>query len=199
MQRDRLLLAGGVLGPAAFVGAWIVGAATSSIPYSVINDPISRLAAVDAPTRPLMTAGFIAFGIGVPACALRLRTLVPGSAWVAAAGAGVTTLLVAATPLDRSALTDQLHGVAAGSGYVFLAAAPLLAAGPLRRHGHRLFAALSVAAGLTSAICLPLSLSGLPTGLFQRIGLTAGDTWIACTAIAALGGYLTNTDRQVAL
>jgi hypothetical protein len=171
MQRDRLLLAGGVLGPAAFVGAWIVGAATSSIPYSVINDPISRLAAVDAPTRPLMTAGFIAFGIGVPACALRLRTLVPGSAWVAAAGAGVTTLLVAATPLDRSALADQLHGVAA----------------------------LSVAAGLTSAICLPLSLSGLPTGLFQRIGLTAGDTWIACTAIAALGGYLTNTDRQVAL
>jgi hypothetical protein len=197
MRRDRVLLAGGVLGPAAFVSAWTIGSATSSIPYSVIDDPISRLAAVDAPTRPLMSAGFIVFGIGVPAFALALHTLVPGPAWIAAAGVGVTTLLVAATPLDRSELVDRLHGIAAGSGYVFLAAAPLLAAGPLRRRGHRLLAALGVAAGITSTICLPLSLSDPPTGLFQRIGLTAGDTWIAITAIAALSGRLNNTNRQV--
>lgn len=196
MRRDRLLLAGGVVGPAAFVSAWIVGSATSSLPYSVIDDPISRLAAVDAPTRPLMTAGFISFGIGVTAFAFALRKIVPGPAWIAAAGAGVTTLLVAATPLDRSELVDRLHGIAAGSGYVFLAAAPLLAAGPLRRRGHHLLAALGVVAGMTSTISLPLSLSDLPTGLFQRIGLTAGDTWIAIAAIAALTGRLTPTDRQ---
>jgi uncharacterized membrane protein YczE len=47
-----------------------------------------------------------------------------------------------------------------------------------------------VAAGITSAIALALSLTGLPTGLFQRIGLTVGDAWIVVAAVAIRGGHL---------
>ena len=68
----------------------------------------------------------------------------------------------------------------AGIGYVTLAATPLLAARPLWEHGHRVLGGLGVVAGAVSGdraassrrrACRP--------GLFQRLGLTAGDIWIA--------------------
>src|SRR5258708_7519274 len=63
---------GGLIGPAAFVGAWALGGALKE-GYSPTNDAISRLAAIGASTRPLMTSGFVCFGIAVPAYALALR------------------------------------------------------------------------------------------------------------------------------
>lgn len=179
---------GGLLGPAAFLGAWITGAFVTDVDYSPIDDPISRLAAVDAPTRPLMTAGFIGFGLGVSAFAVALRRRVPGPAWIAASTSAVATVLVAATPLDRSDTVDRLHGLFAGAGYIGLALTPLLAAPHLVRAGRRGLGLAGFGAGAVSAGALVLSLAGPPTGLFQRLGLTAGDVWIMSAAASMLIG-----------
>jgi hypothetical protein len=192
----RAAALGGVVGPAAFIGAWTIGAAVTSRQYSSTDDAISRLAAVGADTRALMTAGFVAFGVGLPLYASALRRVVSGSAWMTAAATGVATLAVAATPLDRSATVDTWHGVAAGIGYVTLAATPLLAARPLAQRGHRVLATAGVLAGTLSAISLVLTTTGLPTGLFQRLGLTATDIWIATSALAIAGGRLRAKPRE---
>ena len=47
-----------------------------------------------------------------------------------------------------------------------------------------MLAAAGVVAGAVSAIALVLTTTGLPTGLFQRIGLTAADIWIAASGLA---------------
>ena len=84
------------------------------------------------------------------------------------------------------AAVDTWHGAAAGIAYLTLAATPLLAGRTLRERGHRRLAALSGLVGVVTATSLALSLTGLPTGLFQRIGLTAGDLWIMVSAIAII-------------
>ena len=180
---------GGVIGPVAFVGAWALGAIVAD-DLSPVDDAISRLAAIGANTRPLMTAGFVVFGAALPVYALALRRAVSGPAWIAAAATGLSTIGVALAPLDRSAAVDSVHAVFAGLGYLTLAATPLLAAGPLRRTGHAALARFGVAAGAVAGASLVLSLTGLPTGLFQRLGLTAGDAWIVGSAIAMIGGAL---------
>jgi hypothetical membrane protein len=186
----RTAALGGVIGPAGFIGAWVVGSAVTGAAYSPIDDAISRLAEVGADTRWLMTAGFVTFGLSVPAFGWALRATVPGWAWAAATATGLATLGVAATPLERSDLVDQLHGVFAGLGYVTLAATPLLAARPLLAMGNRRLAWSGVAAGLTSLVALALTTTDLPTGLFQRVGLTAGDLWIIAAAVAIRRGLL---------
>ena len=184
----RVAALGGVVGPAVFVGAWTVSAAITGGEYSSIDDPISRLAAADADTRVLMTAGFLGFGIALPAYGWALRQVVGGAAWVVATAAGIATLAVAAFPLDRSASLDPWHGLFAGIGYVTLAATPLLAAGPLLRRGHHALGALGLVASLVSGAALALTATDLPTGLFQRLGLTAADVWIAGSALAIAVG-----------
>lgn len=180
---------GGIIGPAAFVGAWVVGSAIAPH-YSPVDDAISRLAAVHADTRPLMTAGFIIFGIGVPLYAWALRDALDGPAWCTAAAAGIATLLVAAAPLDHSSAVDTLHGVFAGTGYVALALTPLLAVRPFRSTGRMGWARASIAAAVGSGICLALTTAGPAHGLFQRLGLTMTDAWIIATAAAIVRGRL---------
>lgn len=180
-----LAAVGGVVGPAAFIGAWVVGSVTKA-GYSPVDDAISRLAAVGASTQPLVTAGLLAFGIGVPIYATALRRALGGLAFVTAAATGLATIGIAALPLDRSAAVDTWHGAAAGIAYVTLVATPLLARRPLRDRGHRRLAALSVLVAVVTGTSLALSFTALPTGLFQRIGLTTGDLWIAASATAIL-------------
>ena len=181
--------AGGIIGPAAFIGAWVAGAFVAD-DLSPIHDAISRLAAVGADTRPLMTAGFVTFGIALPVYATALRRAVSGPAWIAATITGLSTIGVALAPLDRSSAIDTLHAVFAGLGYVTLAATPLLAVRPLRRAGHRRLAAAGLTAGSVAVVSLAASLTGLPTGLFQRLGLSAGDAWIVASSVAMLRGAL---------
>ena len=125
--------------------------------------------------------------------AVALRRAIGGRAWVTATAAGIATLAVAATPLDRSSAIDTAHAVAAGIGYIALAATPLLAARPLLRQGHRGLAGLGVAAGAVSGISLILASSSLPTGFFQRLGLTAADIWIVASAVAIASGAVRPT------
>lgn len=169
---------GGIIGPGAFIAAWAIGGLTTSRDYSPIDDAISRLAAVGADSRPLMTVGFITFGLGLGAYAIALRRALSGRAWVTAALTGTATLAVAALPLDHSSAVDRWHGVAAGIGYVTLAATPLLARRPLLDVGRHRLANAGLAAAIVSAISLALSLVVDANGLFQRLGLTATDLWI---------------------
>ena len=78
------------MGPAAFVAAWAVSGATTD-GYSPVHDAISDLAAVGAPTRVAMTAGFVVFGVGLIAFGFALRTALDGHAWVAALATGACT------------------------------------------------------------------------------------------------------------
>lgn len=180
---------GGVLGPAAFVGAWLIGGAVASH-YSPVDDAISHLAQVGASTRVLTTVGFIAFGIGVTAFAVALRSTLTGWSWATATGAALATLAVAAAPLGRSSSGDTVHGIFASGGYVALALTPLLAAGPLRRAGHPAFARASLATGIASGVSLVATTAPGWHGLFQRIGLTVVDIWIITTAVAILRSRL---------
>ncbi|CAN5390092.1 hypothetical protein BH23ACT3_BH23ACT3_22410 [soil metagenome] len=180
----RALALGGIVGPAAFVGAWVTAGAITSLDVSPIDDAISRLAAVGSDTRVLMSAGLVVFGCGLVSYAVALRRVVGGPAWIAAATTGIATLGVAATPLDHSGGVDALHAVFATVCYVSLVAVPALAARPLRRCGQRGLAGAGVLAAAVSAVCLATSVAGLPTGLLQRVGLTSSDLWIAASAVA---------------
>jgi hypothetical membrane protein len=193
-SNTRLTALGGIVGPAAFVAAWVTGGATKD-GYSPVHDAISRLAAVGASTRPLMTAGFVVFGTAVPVYAAALRRSVPGVAWITATITGLSTLAVAAAPLDHSSTVDSLHALFAGIGYLTLAATPLLAARPLLRAGQRTLARTGLVAGGIAATSLALTVTGLPTGLFQRVGLTAGDVWLVATAVAMLTNRLPSQGR----
>ncbi len=181
---------GGVIGPAAFVTAWSIGGLEASH-YSAIDDAISHLAEIGAPTRPFMTAGFVAFGVGLPLYAVALRAGLPGRAWVTAAATGLATLGVAAAPLGRSSSGDTVHGLFAGAGYVTLALTPLLAAGPLRRAGRSGWARASIVVGLGAGLSLLATTATDLDGLFQRLGLTVVDVWIVATAIEILRDRLT--------
>jgi hypothetical protein len=161
----------------AFVASWAV--LGRRLPgYDPTVDAISRLAADGAPDSGWMTAGFVAFGVGVPLFALALRDADDGPAWCTAAATGLATLGVAAFPLDGWA-GDVPHDVAAGVGYVTLAATPLLA----RPRRGLLASRLTGAAALA---CLALTPFVRRSGLAQRVGLTLGDAWLVAAAVAVL-------------
>lgn len=169
----------GIAAPTAFVAGWIVnGLRTEG--YDPLTDAISQLARVGAPTRPLMTACFVAFGVLAPVWApvvareLRAPALRPVVTF-----AGLATVAVAALPLTREGggTGDLLHAVAAGTGYVAMATTPLVAAVALRRSGHTGAAYASLTVGLVSLGALV----GTPlvdySGGLQRLGLTVVDAW----------------------
>ena len=180
MPARRPALLGGAAGPAAFVAAWAIGGAVAE-GYSPVDDPISRLAAVGATTRPLMTAGFLGFGAGMAAFAGGLRSSLAGRAWVAALAAGACTAGVAAVPLDGG--RDGLHGLLAGLGYAAVVAVPACAARPLARAGRGEAAAATVVATVGAACLLASATTSGPDGLLQRLGLTLVDAWLAVTAV----------------
>lgn len=175
----------GIAAPTAFVTAWFVGGLQAE-DYDALADAISDLAREGEPTRPLMTAGMVAFGVLLPVWAPVLgRRLGSASVRNAAAVAGVATLAVALLPLTREGdqTQDTLHAVAAGTGYLAMAATPLLAASPLRRLGHDRAAAASVVVSAISAAALVGTiLFDDRSGGLQRLGLTVVDAWHVAAA-----------------
>jgi hypothetical membrane protein len=175
----------GIAAPTAFVSAWLLGGLQAD-DYSPLREAISDLAREGAETRPLMTSGLVGFGLLLPVWAPVLgRQLRSRSVRNAAMVAGLSTLGVALLPLTRDGETtqDTLHAVAAGTGYLAMAATPLLAAGPLRRLGDERAAASSVVVGAVSAAALvgTLLLDERGGGL-QRLGLGVVDLWHVAAA-----------------
>lgn len=186
-RRSDLTGLGLVLGPLAFIGAWAAaGAGTPG--YVPTRDAISRTAAVGAPERPLMTAGFLAFAACAAVGSIALRRHVPGPAWIATAVNSAATVGVALSPLDQSVGVDAAHTVTATTGYVSLALTPLLAARPLADAGHRGLANASVATGAAVGACLAATAGLESSGLPQRLGLTIGDAWLIAAGLAILAG-----------
>jgi hypothetical membrane protein len=182
---DRLVV-GGLLGPALFVADWALLGATRPA-YSPVDDAISRLAERGAPRRHLMTAGFVAYGIGLISYGVALRrAAAPGPAWVSSVGTGVATLGVAAFPLGPPR-SDRAHAVFAVLSYMGLAALPTTMAPAQAAGGHPRRARLSVLTGATTAAALLTSATVRPAhGLTQRIGVTVGDIWVMLSAAARL-------------
>lgn len=172
-----------VAGPVAFIGGWVVGGARTP-GYSPVDDAISRIAAVGAPNRELMTAAFVAYGAAVLAGSAALRTSPLRRCWTLAAVNGAATIAVAALPLEHSAAMDAWHGVAAGVGYVSLAGLQLASAGPLRATGHRRTAALALVGGAVTGAALVATTVSEANGFWQRLGLTTGDVWLVATGLA---------------
>ena len=192
----RLRALGGVVGPVAFVGAWSL-AGIAAHHYSATQDAISRLAQTGAPTRAAMTTGFVVFGVAVPVYSRALRAALGGPAWMTAFATGVATLGVAAVPLGAPT-RDTVHGWFAATGYVTLAATPLLASLRFARAGRRGWASASRVAGVASGACLLATIAGPAHGLFQRLGLGIGDVWIVATAIEMIRtGALTLSSSSI--
>lgn len=178
---------GGVVGPVAFIGAWaVLGPRVQG--YSPVADPISRLAAVGAPTRVAMTGGFAVFAAGVGLYATEASRAISPATGLAAGVTALATLGVGALPLGSS-VGEVPHAVAAGGAYAALTLTPIAGASALRRSGRAGLARLSMVVGVASGVLLAASSSGTSmTGMLQRAGLTLGDAWIASTAIAVARG-----------
>jgi hypothetical protein len=184
----------GVLAPASFVGAWAVCGARRP-GYDPVEQAISQLAREGTPGRLGMTAGFVGFGLLLPVFARELPGLLGAGRALrtSATVAGLSTLAVAALPLQREpgGTGDQLHALAAGVGYLAMAASPLLAVQPLRASGRRTASAGSALVGAVSLAALVASVTTGPTGLWQRVGLGVVDAWFAAVALWALRGRRT--------
>lgn len=194
----RRLALGGIIGPTAFVAAWALGAFANDRDLSAVDDAISQLAHVDSNTRWLMTAGLVTFGVGVGMFAAATRSLLGNATAWALGATALSTLVVAALPLGASDTVDRLHAVAAGVGYVTLAVAPLAASASLHRLGHRRLARMGGISSTVAALSLATSLTSAPTGLFQRIGLTAVDLWLVAVAFMIACGRLDHERRLTA-
>jgi hypothetical membrane protein len=184
----RIAAACGIVGPCAFVGAWLL-AGVRTDGYEPLRDAISQLAREGAETRPLMNTGFVLFGVLIPVWALLLRRVLGSAVAAAVTVAGLATLAVGLLPLTREGgqPQDVAHAVAAGIGYVAMALTPLLAVAPLRRLGHTRAAATSAVVGAVSVVALVGSvLVAERGGGFQRLGLTVVDAWHVVVAVWVL-------------
>lgn len=146
-------------------------------------DAISELARQGTTTQLGMTAGFIAFSVGVGGFAYALKEAFGTGPAAAAVVSAAATLGVAATPLGTPP-GESMHFLAAGAGYLSLSAIPALAAASLPRRSRRIAVAVSVIAGasLVSSALVPDHWDGL----FQRLGLTVVDVWLVVTALRLL-------------
>ena len=156
-----------MVGPLVFIAAWaILGAGADR--YDPTREPISRLAALGAPSRPAMTVALVVLAIGMILYGLALR---PDRAWPLPVVNGVVTLAVAALPLGGG--YDTAHGVAAALGYVTLAGIPVVVGR----------APTATAVSAVAALCLLASVMGAWDGLFQRLGLTVAQLWVVLSAV----------------
>lgn len=176
----------GILGPAAFVGAWVTGGLLRDDGYSPVSDAISRLAEQGVSTQPLMTAGFVVFGLAMPFYARELgRALCSRGAHVAVTVTALGTLAVAALPLSADGgRIDTWHTVAAGTAYVANVIAPIVVARHLSSPAARR-ASYALSAAMAACLLASVTYDDL-TGLFQRTGLTLFDLWSVTGAVVLL-------------
>ena len=182
---DRIRSVGLIVGPAAFISAWVASGALT-VGYSPIRDHISDLAAIDAPTRPLMNIGFTAFAVAVGLAASPMRRHLGTPAAVVLGANAVLSIGIMLAPLGQSEQGDQIHGVVAGLGYLALAAtAP--AAAPVLAKRSRSLAVASVGVGTVSMASLVASLAFKDqSGFWQRAGITTTDAWLIAMGLLAV-------------
>jgi hypothetical membrane protein len=202
-------------GPIAFTIAWLLGGLVQD-EYSVRQEDVSALAALDAQHAWIVITGFVLLGVGTVALAaglastLRYPSAVIGSVLLTIAGIGL-----AAAGLARNDCSSELPACAARvdtgevswhhqvhdnvSLIIFLAliAAPLVFARAFGRdHRWRPLRTYSIVTGLLGFALLVLYViasAGTWNGLVQRIFVSVLFLWIA-----VLGFRLSRIDVQTA-
>lgn len=186
----------GVVGVLAYVTAWAVGGVVWQ-GYDPTTQAISELFAIGAPTvtRLPLSLGLVASGVGLAAFGWAMDVGLPGRGRLGpglAVLSGVMTVAVVGFPCTAgcpgagSSLTDTMHVVTAGTGYVALMLAPLAIAWRVRHH-LRWLAVAGVVLGGGALVLFLVRTAGLTpaaTGLQQRVFNTAADAWYVLAAVA---------------
>jgi hypothetical membrane protein len=203
--------AAGIVGPAAFTGAWIVSS-LCQIGYPAAEIQISGLAAPDARDPWIMVAGFVVLGGCAVAFGAALRDVLGGRGRAGPAprliqGAGLLSIAAGLLRRDRMLLApgsvswhNHAHDVISAVIYVDLVAAQVLLAtrfgrdpglgDPTWKPWRPWLLASGVATGaLLIAFVADTSAPG--AGVLQRVAVT-----IPLAAIAAVGARLLWRARQ---
>ena len=202
-------------GPIAFTIAWLLGGLVQD-EYSVRQEDISALAALDAQHAWIMITGFVLLGVGTVALAaglastLRYPSAVIGSVLLMIAGIGLpaaglarndcsSELPACAARVDTGEVSwhHQVHDNVSLIIFLALIAAPLVFARAFGRdHRWRPLRTYSIVTGLLGFALLVLYViasAGTWNGLVQRIFVSVLFLWIA-----VLGFRLSRIDVQTA-
>jgi Protein of unknown function (DUF998) len=200
----KALLASGIGASATYVAANLVGALRGG-GYSSVNQSVSELTAIDAPSRPVAPPLFIAsdvlslaFGTGVVASAGQNRPLrVAG--WLLV-GVGALDVMSPFTPMHtREVLagggetwTDRAHLIiVAGTGLSIMGAMGFGAAAlgkRFRRYSIASLLTMLVAGSMTATQAGDVG-ANRPTplnGVYERIGIGSYLLWMAVLAVVLL-------------
>jgi len=203
-RRRKALLACGLGSSAAYVAANVAGALRGGR-YSTVNQSVSELTAIGAPSRAVALPIFVisdalalAFGIGVVESAGRNNRL-RAAGW-ALAGVGVLDMVSPFTPMHaRDSLaageqtgTDTAHlWVTSLTTLLILAAMGFGAAGLGKRFGiYTIASAVAMTGGglltLTQAKDVAANLPTPLNGVYERIGIGGYLLWMAALAAVLL-------------
>jgi len=200
----KVLLACGIVSSLVYLGADIAGS-TSLAGYSVANQAVSELLAIEATTRPLMLALMsiynvlvIAFAAGVwQAAGARRACRAAAVALVVYAVVGEVTQVF--SPMHQRGFsaavtaTDVGHMVLTAVEVLSIVAMIALASGA-RAKGFRVYSVLSIlaimAAGITTGALVKhmtaAASSTLWAGLTERVNIYGTMLWVAALAVALL-------------
>ena len=203
MEAGRNLWLGrlAMAGPIAFTIAWLVGGLVQD-EYSLRQEDISALAAMDAQHAWIMITGFVLLGLGTVALAaglastLRYLPAAIGSVLLMIAGIGLTAaglarndcsseLPACAARVDAGEVSwhDQVHDNVSLILFLALIAAPLVFARAFGRDDRwRPLRTYSIVTGLLGFALLVLYVigsAGTWNGLVQRIFISVLLVWIA--------------------
>jgi hypothetical membrane protein len=168
------------LAPVFLIGGWTLAAALQPPGYDPQRDTISALAGLGATNRWVMTVGLLGLGVCHVVTALALRPAARAGRALLAVG-GVAPIAVGAFPLPAIG-TSQAHRIAAGVGFLTLAAWPLFAwrrdpSAPSALRPVASILAAVVLFGLLGWFAVELGGDGDRVGLTERLVAGAQSLW----------------------
>lgn len=198
-RTERVLMVLTIVGVLVYVATWaVLGALADG--HDPLQQAISELFDLGVPAwqRRVLAGVLLVTGTALVLVAPVLDRLLPGTGRLGPALtvlAGVGTMAVAFFPCTAgcpgsgTTVTDTMHTVLAGGGYVGLVSAPLAFAWRLRVTAWRdLAVAGMVLGGLAAVGFLVRNLAGIEVhaGLQQRVFNTLADAWYVLAAVAVL-------------
>jgi hypothetical membrane protein len=205
-------------GPIAFTIAWLLGGLVQD-EYSVRQEDISALAALDAQHAWIMITGFVLLGVGTVALAaglastLRYPSAVIGSVLLMIAGIGLAVaglarndcsseLPACAARVDAGEVSwhHQVHDNVSLIIFLALIAAPLVFARAFGRDDRwrplRSYSILTGLLGFALLVLYMIASAGTWNGLVQRVFVSVLFLWIAVLGFRLSQGELVATGAE---
>jgi hypothetical membrane protein len=205
-------------GPIAFTAAWLLGGLVQD-EYSVRQEDISALAAMDAQYAWIMITGFVVLGVGTVALAaglastLRYPSAVIGSVLLMIAGIGLAVaglarndcsseLPACAARADAGEVSwhHQVHDNVSLIIFLALIAAPLVFARAFGRDDRwrplRSYSILTGLLGFALLVLYMIASAGTWNGLVQRVFVSVLFLWIAVLGFRLSQGELVATGAE---